>query len=60
MQDILGFIETYGDLADYFPDLCDIPKCGKEWVVNMCQTLKPDEFNAFVRQKEKARRAKMD
>ena len=56
MQDLLIFIERYGDLADYFPDLCDIPKCGKVWVANMLQTIMPAEFNEFVREKEKARR----
>ena len=35
MQDILAFIERYRDLHDYFPDICDIPKCGKEWVTNI-------------------------
>ena len=44
MKDIVDFIRQRNDLLDYFPVEEEIPKCGKEWVTNMLQTLCFDEF----------------
>ena len=44
MKDIVHFIKQRNGLLAYFPVEEEIPKCGKEWVTNMLQTLCFDEF----------------
>ena len=39
MEQILSFIKQRPDVLEYFPAEEEIPKSGKEWVVNMLQTL---------------------
>ena len=42
MTDIIVFIKKYPLIRPYFPADEEIPKCGKEWITNMLQTLMPD------------------
>ena len=47
-------------MQDYFPDIEEIPKCGKAWVKNMLRILAEDEFRAWVSQICKLHREKVD
>ena len=49
MEQILAFIKGRPDALEYFPATEEIPKAGKEWVINMLQTLYHQEFQAWVR-----------
>ena len=60
MTDMIAFIRASPPLPAYFPEEQEIPACGREWVANMLQTLSPQEFSAWVRQAEQARRTRMD
>ena len=60
MEQILNFIKERPDVLQYFPAEEEIPKAGKEWVVNMLQTLCQTEFQAWVRRAEQSRKEKID
>ena len=60
MPQILGLIRQHPSVLEYLPEEEEITRVGREFVCNVIYTLKPDEFNAFVREKEQFRRAKMD
>jgi len=60
MEQILSFIKQRPDVLEYFPAEEEIPKSGKEWVVNMLQTLCQMDFQAWIRQAEQARKEKID
>jgi len=60
IKDIIAFIKTKPDIAVYFPEEEDIPKCGKEWVSNMLASLCNEEFEALVKAKVRDRRDKID
>ena len=60
MKDLLQLILSKPELKIYFPKEEEIPKCGKEWVANVLQSLCPDAFQSFVREKEQIRRQKID
>ena len=60
MKDIVHFIKQRDGLLAYFPVEEEIPKCGKEWVTNMLQTLCFDDFQFFVGEQEMKHRAKID
>ena len=60
MEQMLSFIKERPNILEYFPSEEEIPKAGKEWVVNMLQTLGQDDFQTWVRQAETARKEKID
>ena len=62
MPDLIEFIQDKNRkwLLDYFPDIEDIPKCGKKWVVDIIQTNCHDDFKVFVKKKEIQRQTKID
>ena len=39
MEQMLNFIKARPIILEYFPAEEEIPKAGKEWVINMLQTL---------------------
>ena len=60
MADLLTFIRAHPRVAPFLPEEAEIPKAGREWVANMLQTLCPEDFQAYVREQERRRRAKID
>ena len=51
MADLVGFIAERRALHEYFPDMEEIPKQGKQWVKNMLRILCEEEFRAWVSQR---------
>ena len=60
MADLVGFIAERRGLHEYFPDVEEIPKQGKQWVKNMLRILCEDEFRAWVNQRCQQHREKVD
>ena len=60
MADLVGFISERRALHEYFPDIEEIPKQGKQWVKNMLRILCEAEFRAWVNQRCQQHREKVD
>ena len=44
----MDFIDGKAAIDSYLPDLCDLPKTPKQWVVNVCAAVIGQNFRDWV------------
>ena len=60
LPEIMNFIRRFPQILEYLPEEEELHRVGREFVCNVAYTLRPNEFTAFVREKEQLRRNKLD
>ena len=60
LKDMLPFLMGLPELRHYLPEEHEIVKCGRQWIVEIANTVVGKEFEAYVLKKEIERRSYMD
>ena len=60
LAEILTFIRQHPIILEYLPEEEELTRPGREFICNVAYTIEPDDFTAFVREKEQQRRQKLD
>ncbi len=49
IQKIGEYVQIHRGVYEYFPDIKEMPKIPRQWIINVCATLIGDDFVAWVK-----------